>query len=93
MFPSAQHGPASRYQAVVGVLVASLVAFNLAAPILLVGAGLLVVVGAAVPKTSVDEHSESAARKDDVGSSPKPIDRTAMESVPKTPAMENSPQA
>lgn len=84
VFPDPNYDPSSFYQLPVCISVTCDIAFDLVGPEVSVRDGESVVIRAAVPETSIEEHGNLCPRKDEVGRSPHALERAGRYPVPQS---------
>lgn len=90
VLPDSHYRPICHVKQLVGVFVASAVAWDLVSPETGVGPGDRVVVGTPVPKASIDEDSNAKPGKDDVCRTAEGIDRATMDDAPEPSSVQLS---
>jgi len=91
VFPNADHVPPAGRQAAIGVAIASLVGFDLLAPIRSVRGWPGGVFWAPVPETSIDEHGDPRRTEDDVRSPASILENRTVHSKPQAATMKQAP--
>lgn len=84
VLPEAHYVPAVSFQIAVCLSISSVVCVAFVEPIVRVPYGRLIVLGAPVPETPIDEHRHTCPSEQEVGRSPQTLFRTGRDPVSKS---------
>ena len=87
MFPDSDHYPAGPCESIIGSTVSSDIRVELLPPPRRVGLREGLVVGTAVPETTIDKHGNSNPGEHDVGSGSPDLGKRQIYAVPESPAV------